>query len=426
MKETSHDIAANLGLDGKHARQRRFRRWWMFILLFVLAGLGARMVLGRKPQELNYVTVAIERGDLVVTVGATGRLEPLKQVDVGIEVSGTILSVEVDDNDYVEVGQPLAQIDTTRLEAVRDQSEAALASARAMVLQSQANVKEAEARLARLKRVYQLSGGKAPSQDELDAAEALRSRVLADEASASASVQQAQATLNVNLTDLSKAIIRSPINGVVLTRLVEPGQTVAATFQAPVLMTLAEDLSQMELRVDVDEADIGLVREGQTATFTVDAYPERTFQANITQVHYGSLTVEGVVTYTTILRVDNSALLLRPGMTATADIVVSEHRDLPLVINKAFRFSPTQSQKSKRSRGLVGAILPKPPFGDSKPIEEDSTGNTKKVWLLEQGQPVPHTIRIGESDGLRSEIVDETLREGDLVIVGMETAKSST
>ena len=276
----NEDVAKTLGVAGTKPRRRRWWLWAGAALLVVIVLLPA---LGREPRPVKYVTQPARRGNLVVTVSATGTLEPLKEVEVGIEVSGTIKSVEADYNAEVKVGQVLARLDTTRLEAQAQQSEAALEAAGAKVLQAQASVQEAEAQLGRLNRVRELSGGKMPSQNDLDTAKANLARYKADEASAKASVAQAQAALNVIRTDLSKAVIRSPINGVVLKRAVEPGQTVAASFQAPVLFTLAEDLTQMELQVDVDEADVGQVREGQEATFTVDAYPDRTFPARITQ-----------------------------------------------------------------------------------------------------------------------------------------------
>ena len=332
--------------------------WW---------GLLVLPALGRKPQPVKYTTQAARRGNLVVVVSATGTLEPVKKVDVGIEVSGTISKVEADYNDQVKVGQVLARLDTSRLEAQAQQNEAALQAAQAKVVQAQASVEEAQAQLARLNRVKELSGGKMPSQTDLDAAKANLARYKADEASAKASVAQAQAALNVNRTDLTKAVITSPINGVVLKRSVEPGQTVAATFQSPTLFTLAEDLTQMELQVDVDEADVGQVREGQEATFTVDAYPDRTFPARITQVRYGSQTVEGVVTYKTVLKVDNSSLALRPGMTATAVITVNKRGNVILVPNAAMRFVPTVKESAGRlAERRLGEHAPAAPAGDER------------------------------------------------------------
>jgi HlyD family secretion protein len=369
---------------------------------------------GKKPQEVKYVTEPTRRGNLIVTVSATGTLEPLKKVDVGIEVSGTIKSVEVDYNAEVKVGQVLARLDTTRLEAQAEQNQAALESAKAKVLQAKASVEEAEAQMGRLNRVRELSGGKMPSQNDLDTAKANLARCKADEASANAAVAQAQAALNVNRTDVKKALVVSPINGVVLTRSVEPGQTVAATFQAPTLFTLAEDLTQMELQVDVDEADVGQVREGQDAAFTVDAYPDRTFPAKITQVRYGSQTTDGVVTYKTVLRVDNSSLALRPGMTATAVITVEKRENALLIPNAALRFSPLTktSSGSSGSRGLVGMMLPRPPMNEKKTAQPDSRKKDQQVWTVREGQVSPLTVIKGLSDGVHTELLGGDVKEG--------------
>ncbi len=241
-------------------------------------------------NSVQYKTQEAVRGNLTVIVTATGTLQPTNKVDVGSELSGIIKTVEVDHNGRVKVGQVLARLDTSKLEAQVTQSRAALESAKGKLLQTQATLKETRSKLGQLQKVRELSKNKVPSQSELHAAEAAFERARADEASAKAAVSQARATLEAKETDLSKTVIRSPINGIVLTRSVEPGQTVAASFQAPVLFTLAEDLTQMELNVDVDEADVGRVREGQKATFRVDAYPNRTFEARITQARYGSST----------------------------------------------------------------------------------------------------------------------------------------
>jgi HlyD family secretion protein len=420
----NEDVAKTLGLDS--TKPRRKRRWLWAALAAVIFGALLMSALGRKPQPVKYATEAAQRGNLVVVVSATGTLEPLKKVDVGIEVSGTIKNVEADYNDQVKVGQVLARLDTSRLDAQAQQSEAALQAAQAKVVQAQASVQEAEAQLARLIRVRELSGGKMPSETELDTAKANLARYKADEASAKASVAQAQATLNVVRTDLSKAVIGSPINGVVLKRAVEPGQTVAASFQSPTLFTLAEDLTQMELQVDVDEADVGQVCQGQQATFTVDAYPDRTFPARITQVRFGSQTVEGVVTYKTVLKVDNSGLALRPGMTATAVITVVNKENALLVPNAAMRFVPTIKSASSTSRrgGLVGMLLPRPPgMSDKKTEEPDSKAKAQRVWTVRDGQLTAITITKGLSDGVRTEVVAGQVEPGtelvtDEVIAG--------
>lgn len=408
---TKNDVAKTLGVDG--AKPRRRRRWlWVFAAI-VLA-LLILPALGRKPQPMQYATQTAKRGNLAVTVSATGTLEPLKKVDVGIEVSGTIKSVEVDYNAEVKVGQVLARLDTTRLEAQAKQNEAALDAAYARVLQAQASVQEAEAQLARLNHVYELSGGKMPSLHDLDTAKANLARYNAEEASAKASVAQAQAALDVNRTDIAKAVIKSPINGVALKRSVEPGQTVAAQFQSPTLFTLAEDLTQMELQVDVDEADVGQVGEGQEASFTVDAYPDRAFPARITQVRFGSQTVDGVVTYKAVLRVDNSSLALRPGMTATAVITVEKCENAVLVPNAALRFVPaTKEQSDSRGGGLVGMLLPSPPGTNSPRNEEpDTKSREQRVWTIRDGQLVAIPFTKGLSDGVQTEMASGPIEPG--------------
>lgn len=265
-----------------------------------------------------------------------------------------------------------------------------------------------------------------PSQTDLDTAKANLARSKADEASAKASVAQAEAALNVVRTDLQKAVIVSSINGVVLKRSIEPGQTVAASFQAPILFTLAEDLTQMELQVDVDEADVGQVCKGQEATFTVDAYPDRTFPAHITQVRYGSQTVDGVVTYKTVLKVDNSSLALRPGMTATAVITVNRKENALLVPNTALRFAPstTNGKSQTRSRGLVGMLLPRPPGLDAKKTDEpDSKAKEQRVWTLRNGELAAITITKGLTDGVRTEVLAGLLEPGTPLVTDEVTVR---
>jgi HlyD family secretion protein len=254
----------------------------------------------------------------------------------------------------------------------------------------------------------------------LDEAEAAFKRAQAELASAEAQASQAEATLHARQTDLGKAIIRSPINGIVLDRSIEPGQTVAASLQSPVLFTLAEDLTQMELHVAIDEADVGYVREGQAATFTVDAYPDRSFPATITQFRYASETVDGVVTYEAVLRVDNSGLLLRPGMTATAEIVVETVEEAVLVPNRALRFEPPnlEERPSDRESSILSAILPRR-GGPSreKPASKQSGG--ERVWMLRDGRPVAVPISTGVTDGQMSEVIEGDLQVGADLVVGI-------
>lgn len=364
---------------------------------------------------VQYRSQEAREGDLTITVTATGNLEPTNQVEVGVEVSGTTKTVEVDYNDQVKAGQVLARLDTSKLKAQVLQARAALASARAKVLKAQSSVKQARSKLSQLLRARKLSGGRVPSQAEMDAAEAALQSARADEAGAEANVSEAKAALAVRETDLSKAVIRSPINGIVLSRHVEPGQTVAASLQTPVLFTIAEDLKKMELHVDVDEADVGQVKRGQEATFTVDAYPNRNFSAKVTEVRFSPKTVEGVVTYETLLTVDNSDLSLRPGMTATAAVVVKRLKDALLVPNAALRFTPLRPQKSaKENRGLLGALLPhrprrKVPANRGKALLK---GGGRLVWTLRNGKPAGVPIRVGATDGQMTEVVKGKIKPG--------------
>jgi HlyD family secretion protein len=423
--EYANDVAKTLGI-GTISRSTRLKRWAAWGVVAIAATAVGVLWLARSGTEtVRYKTEPVARGDLVVTVSATGTLEPTNQVDVGIEVSGTIKTVDVDYNDRVKVGQILARLDTTKLEAQALQTEAALESARAKVLQGQANVREAEAQLARLVRVRELSRGKVPSQQELDAAQAALDRSRADEAASSAVVSQNQATLDANRTDLSKAVIRSPINGVVLKRSVEPGQTVAASFQAPVLFTIAEDLTNMELQVDVDEADVGQVNAGQDATFTVDAYPDRTFPARITKVRYGSQTVAGVVTYKAVLTVDNSSLSLRPGMTATAAITVERVTDAILVPNASLRFTPPAPEPSASTGGgLLSKILPRPPRPAPSSRDEMGAGTKQqRVWIVRNGELEAIPVTTGATDGVMTEVTAGRVEPGMAVVVDRVNTK---
>ncbi|MDX9820134.1 MAG: efflux RND transporter periplasmic adaptor subunit, partial [Desulfococcus multivorans] len=401
-------MAKTLGLDagsnGKH-----FVKKGLILLVLVLAVIfaGMKFLSAKNGAAVKYITKPLERGDLTITVTATGNLEPINQVEVGSELSGIIETVHVDYNERVTEGQVLAVLDTSKLTAQVVKSRAALASARAMVLETEATIKEAQNALNRLVAVRARSGSKAVSEQDLDAAEASLARAEAAKAAAEASVAQAQAELDANETDLSKAEIRSPINGVVLIRSVEPGQTVAASLQAPVLFTLAESLTQMELHVDVDEADVGMVKEGQNAVFTVDAYPNLKFPAKIMQVRYGSETVDGVVTYDTLLHVDNSDLLLRPGMTATADIVVQEIRDALLAPNVALRFTPPAAdapEKEASGGSVLSKLFPRPPQRDEKPKTVEDAGKQSAVWVLRNGELASIPVTTGVTDGLKTEI----------------------
>jgi HlyD family secretion protein len=397
----------------------RYRNRLILVLVpILLAGLGYLYLAGREEaKQPRYRTEPAAIGTLVVKVSATGKLQPTNQVDVGSELSGIVDTVYVDDNDRVKKGQLLARLDLAKLKDAVARSRASLAAAEAQVLQSQATMAEARANLARFRQVAELSGGKVPSKAEMDAAEANQKRAEANQASARASVTQARATLQSDETNLAKAHIRSPIDGVVLARKVEPGQTVAASFQAPVLFTLAEDLAKMELQVDVDEADVGRVQAGQKATFNVDAWPGRRYAAVITRVGYGSQVKEGVVSYLTVLEMANDDLSLRPGMTGTAEITTLARENVLLVPNAALRFTPPAVAEEMPSQSPLQALLPRPPAPVRKAMAPaPAADGMQRIWVLRDGEAVSLDVKVGATDGRVTEIVGGELKAGMEVV----------
>lgn len=394
-------------------------------VLVVLAAIAA-LVWWQSGQRAaaapGYLTEAVVRGTLSVTVSADGTLQPTRSVNIGSELSGTVSRVLVDVNDRVKKDQVLVELDTAKLRDQIVRSRASLASAQAQVAQSAATLKETQGNLARLEEVSRLSGGKVPAQSELDTARAAVERAQAEQASARASVASAQAQLSTDETNLSKASIRSPIDGVVLTRTVEPGNAVAASLQAVTLFTVAEDLSRLQLEVNVDETDVGMVANGQKASFTVGAYLSRRYPATVTRVAYGSTKTDNVVTYTTRLDVDNQDLTLRPGMTATATIQTSDRQPALLVPNTALRFTPADAAATASAAtgntSIVAKLMPRPPSSFTRrSATVAGNGGSRQLWVLRDGRPVAVRVSVGASDGRRTEVSGTGLAEGDAVIV---------
>ncbi|MCI1190256.1 efflux RND transporter periplasmic adaptor subunit [Calidifontimicrobium sp. SYSU G02091] len=420
-------LDALLGPGGGRTRWWHRPGVWIGAVLLAVAAAGAWWWLGQRQAASapQYQTQPVARGALTVTVTASGTLQPIRQVAIGSELSGTVARVHVDVNDRVKKGQVLVELDDARLRDQVAASRAALAAAEAALAQARATAAEARDTLARLRDVSQRSGGLVPSAAELDAAQAAAARAEANVASARAGVEQARATLSSNETNLRKASIRSPIDGVVLSRAVEPGNAVAASLQAVTLFTLAEDLKQMKLQVNVDEADVGQVREGQAASFTVSSYPNRRYPAKVLRVGYGSTVKDNVVTYLTDLSVDNDDLSLRPGMTATATITTTERTDVLLVPNAALRYSPQAAAAAPRAGGgssFVSSMMPRPP-GAGQPPRRAGTNiaQVRQVWVLEGGQPRAVPVKPGASDGRQTEVTSDELQPGMAVIVGQTT-----
>ncbi len=412
-----------LGASAEH-RRGRIKRWLIGGGLVVLILLYLTTCMDRGDTGPRYATVELRQGDMMVRITATGNLEPTNEVSVGSELSGLIDKVFVDINDRVEVGQPLAQIDTERLNDAIRRGEAALEQARASVLQNEASVDLARSSLARLEEVHALSGGKVPSRAELDSARAEVRRAEANLMSARASVLSAEAQLSTDSTNLAKATIRSPVDGVILARSVEPGQTLAASFNTPQLFVIAEDLAEMKLEVKVDEADVGQVAAGQPTTFTVDAYPGETFEAVITRVNVGAnqrgtetgaASSSNVISYGAILSVDNHSLALRPGMTATARILVNHERDALMVPNAALRFRPRDTDRSQGGFGMFGGN-----GGSSeRQTVEIGRGASQTLYVLDdRGELTEITVRVGNSDGAWTIVSGEQLRPGMKIVTG--------
>lgn len=397
------EMLSRLGLDEEHRGFATRNRWLLIGGVIALALAAGYALFWSQAGNAAYETAEAVRTDLVVGVSATGTLQPENQVDVGPEISGRIERVPVDFNDIIAEGDILAELDTEQLDARLAQSNAALNAARASVSQNQATLEQARATAARAEGLFERM---VVSEQDLETARADFQRAQANLERARADAELAAAQVDADRTALSKAVIRSPISGVVLDRLVEPGQTVAASFQTPVMFTLASDLSRMELIVDIDEADIGSVREGQMATFTVDAFPQRRFDAELVSVRNAPNIENGVVTYKGVMIVDNSSALLRPGLTASANIVVEELQDTLFVPNGGLRFTPP----ARVSDGL-------PPL--EPPMDGTVTG---RVWVLEAGQPVSRDIVIGRSNGQLTEVISGDIEAGDEIIVDLQNA----
>jgi HlyD family secretion protein len=388
------DIQSTLGVG--RGRTPFWRRWWVLTIAAIIALVGAWSYLTPK-HKTEYIYGKAEVATVRALVTATGTLAPLEKVTVGAEVSGRIETVLVDYNDRVTKGQILAHINTDALKAIELQAQAAVA-------QAKANLEKAE---NDLKRAVSLQQSGFVSTSAYDTAKAARDTGAAALKSAKAQAEQAEANLD-------KADIRSPIDGIVLDRKVDPGQTVAASFQTPELFVIASDLTKLELDVDIDEADIGQVRVGQEATFTVDAYPASTFAARVRELRNAAKTVQNVVTYQGVLSVNNEQGLLKPGMTATADITTKVVENVLTIPNGALRFTP--DAQPTNTPGSVNPIAPVDPIAAGK----------GKVWVVGlDGKPVSRDVTLGSSDGRRTQVTSSNVKPGEQFILDIAPVKTS-
>lgn len=369
----------------------------------------------------TYRTVTVDRGNLEVTVTANGTLNPVRTVSIGSELSGIVRKVNVDVNSQVKAGDVLIELDDANLKAKLNQAKATLASAKAALAEAQATEAEAKAKMARYEELNKASNGRLPSRTELDVQRATVLKAQAGVLSAKASIENAQASVETTQTDLEKAFIKSPVDGVVLVRSVEPGYAVAASLQAVELLTVATDLRELELQVDVDEADVGQVKEGQEASFTVASYPNKRFAAELTKVAFGSTksTTDNVITYTAYLSVKNPELELRPGMTATATIQTAHKADALLIPNTALRFKPQSAAASKS--GISAMMGPPHRTGNASKTAKDVTLNQTQrqqtVYVVgSDGRAQAKQVKTGLTNGRMTEVLSDDLAVGTRVI----------
>lgn len=387
-------------------RERSFSKWIILILLLAAIGGGIVWWIRRGDEKVQYQTTAAKRADVRNAVTATGQLSAVVNVQVGSQISGNIQKLAADFNTPVKAGQVVAQLDPATFEAAVAQAKGELANARAALELAQINSK----------RLQELTANKIAPQSDLD-------KAVADLHSAEAAVQIRTASLQKAQIDLSRCTIYAPVDGVVVSRNVDVGQTVAASMTAPVLFTIAGDLSEMHIEANVSEADIGGLREDMEATFTVDAFPDRVFHGKVVQVRYAPVTVDNVVTYVTVIEVKNEKKELRPGMTANVSILLAEKKEVIVVPNAALRFKPPQpgqtSQTGSAGPSAGGEGRSRSGGAPSGRPRAGGDGERKRnLYRLEGGVPKPFEVTTGISDGAFTEVVSG-LNEGETVVTGV-------
>ena len=375
------------------------------VLVILLAAVGGGWWYWKThtAEKITYKTTTVTRGDITQAVTATGTLNPVLNVQVGSQISGNIEKLFADYNSQVKAGQVVAQIEPSIYKAVVMQSEGDLASANAELELAQIN----------LKRTQELRDRNAAPQATLDQAMATLHQ-------SEAAVKVKEGSLARAKVDLAHCTIYSPIDGIVISRSVDVGQTVAASLSAPIIFTIANDLTKMQIDANVAEADVGAVDVGQNVDFTVDAFPNRTFQGKISQVRNAALTVQNVVSYDAVIDVKNDDLKLKPGMTANTSIIVARRENVLKISGGAFRFRPPEAADSQSKPESGKPSDPKRPLGKKPDRRSERT-----VYLLRDGNPVPVQIKAGISDGIFTEIL-EGLNEGDQVIIASVGGTQST
>lgn len=401
--------------------KKRINRKFIYIATAIVSFLAIVLFFifngNDKSNKIEYITKKVTQGDLSVVVSTTGNLNPTNSVEIGIEVSGTLKEIFVDFNDEVKAGQILAKIDTVKLQSQVDSSTAALAIAVANQKESQVLLNNKKTLYDRTLNMYKNSGGKYPSKNELDDTRFSYEAAVESLEAAKAKVLQSQSNLKTDKQNLEKASVKSSIDGIVLNREVEVGQTLAATMSAPKLFTIAKDLTNMDLIVSIDEADVADIKKDLPVTFTVDAYPNKVFNGKVKQVRLNPVDTNGVVTYETVVSVDNEDLLLKPGMTATAKIITKESKNKLLIPNGALRFKPKMQEQKNGGVNLVGPNMNRP----ANVARDLSKKELSPIFILENNQPKRVMVKVLDSDGKLTSIESEELKVDDEVILSQKS-----
>src|SRR5262245_57859231 len=401
----------------------------LIVAMLVLAGTGYGFWRwGSSPKESPYVTMPVQRGNITQVVSSTGTLQAVITVLVGSQISGTIDKLFADFNTKVKAGEVVAQLNQDKFKAAVDQARANLLAAESNLAKAKVSVVDAQ---RTLERNRELRKRDLMAQSELDAAQTAYDAALAQLEVNKAQSAQAQAALNQATVDLNNTVIRSPVDGIVISRNVDVGQTVAASLQAPTLFTIANDLAKMEVHTNVDEADVGNVTEGQEVSFTVDAFPARRFKGRVHQVRNAPTVVQNVVTYDAVVRIDNKELLLKPGMTANVQFLVNRKENILIIPNMAIRFKPPDQKdeaqellrrEQARAAPTVGARKTSRSPGSGGGSGGGRGGRRVTLYLLSAGKAEPIEVQLGITDGSKTEVIDGELKENDPVIIGLASA----
>ena len=394
--------------------------------ILVLAGTGYGFWRwGSRPKESAYVTMPVQRGNVTQVVSSTGTLQAVITVLVGSQISGTIDKLFADFNTKVKAGEVVAQLNQDKFKAAVDQARANLLAAESNLAKAKVSVVDAQ---RTLERNRELRKRDLMPQSELDAAQTAYDAALAQVEVNKAQSAQAQAGLNQATVDLNNTVIRSPVDGIVISRNVDVGQTVAASLQAPTLFTIANDLAKMEVHTNVDEADVGNVTEGQEVSFTVDAFPARRFKGRVHQVRNAPTVVQNVVTYDAVVRIDNKEQLLKPGMTANVQFLVNRREDVLTIPNMAIRFKPPEQKDEAQELLRREQTRAAPTIGARKtsrsPGGGGGGGGGRRItlYVLSAGKAEPIEVQLGITDGSKTEVRDGELKENDPVIIGLASA----